>query len=63
MSKLVMVIFIALSAGSIYLTYEGVGLSKVETVYKQSNSSGHSSRVSSHSSSYGGSSGGFSFGK
>jgi len=59
MSKIVMAIFIALTAGSIYFTYEGIGLSKVEPIYKKS----YSTRVSSHSSSYGGSSGGFSFGK
>jgi len=63
MSKLVMVIFIALSIGSIYMTYEGIGLSRVEPIYEQDSSYGHSTRVSSHSSSYGGSSGGFSFGK
>ena len=63
MSKIVMAIFIALTAGSIYFTYEGIGLSKVEPIYKEIDSSWHSTRVSSHSSSYGGSSGGFSFGK
>jgi len=63
MSKIVMAIFIALTSGSIYFTYEGIGLTKVEPIYKEEHSSGHSTRVSSHSSSYGGSSGGFSFGK
>jgi len=60
MTKTILILFGILTAGSTYLTYQGVGLQGVESVEQVQKSS---VRTSSHGSFYGGNSGGFGYGK
>ena len=62
MIRTIFIIFATLTIGSLFLTYQGVGLQEVESIKKAPPRT-----VRSHSSTstnyYGGSSGGFSYGK
>jgi len=67
MIRAIFIIFTTLTIGSIFLTYQGVGLQEVESIKKKrshapSSVRSHSSS-SSGSSSYNWSSGGYSYGK